>query len=220
MDDRLRVMEKLTAQIQPTFEAMVSAIEKYKDEDFNKIPFEGSWTGGQVCEHVKLSIEGMPELFQGKTEASNREPDEKVAMVAGVFLDFDKKYDSPEFIIPKQKSYDQNQFADFFSEYGKNLEELAAKLNMAKICLDFEIPGFGHDATRISFFRAFSHATAYAPTRQHKEGFTKSVTTASPQLCNRQNDLENPWTRPLSGQGKSSHSAFREGTKPASHKLS
>lgn len=143
-------MENLPSQIKPTFEAITAAIGTFSKEDFNTVPFDKSWTAGQVAQHVKLSIDGMPELFTAETEASNRDADEKVKMIRDVFLDFDKKYDSPESIFPEDKFYEPQGFVSFFSNYSRELAELVARLDMSEICLGFEIPGFG-PMTRLEF---------------------------------------------------------------------
>ncbi|MBD3583709.1 DinB family protein [Flavobacterium selenitireducens] len=143
-------MERLTSQISPTFESMVAAVSSFSDAEFNAVPFAKSWTGGQVAEHVKLSIEGIPELFAAETAASDRDPEEKIEMVAGVFLDFDKKYESPESIVPEEKTYDRQDYLKFYKDFLRTLGELAANLDMSRICLGFEIPGFG-PMTRLEF---------------------------------------------------------------------
>lgn len=137
------MMENLQAQIQPTFDDMVSAIRECNDDDFNKIPFEGSWTAGQVAEHVRLSVKGVPELFVAKTEKTDRDPEQKIPIVAGIFLDFDKKFQSPDFIYPKMKTYDKESFVAFYSDYADALGKLVTKLDMSETCLGFEIPGLG-----------------------------------------------------------------------------
>jgi len=143
-------MEELKAQIAPTFNNMVKAIQRFSHSGFNAIPFEGSWTPGQIAAHVKMSVQGIPELFTSETRPANRKADEKVQMVADVFLDFGKKYDSPEAIVPKQKEYDQERFIAFFSEYSDALQAMVSQLDMSEICLGFEIPGFG-PMTRLEF---------------------------------------------------------------------
>ena len=120
------------SQIAPTFNAMLKAISEFSAADFNQIPFEESWTAAQVAEHVKLSIEGIPELFTGATQASDRDPGEKVQMVADVFLDFETKYESPEFIVPQQKEYSIESFTSFFSAYSERLAHLVEELDMSR----------------------------------------------------------------------------------------
>ncbi|NUY80777.1 DinB family protein [Flavobacterium sp. MAH-1] len=136
-------MENLQIQIQPTFDAMISAIRGCDDDNFNKIPFEGSWTAGQVAEHIRLSVKGIPELFMAKTEKTDRDPEQKIPIVAGIFLDFDKKFQSPDFIYPEMKTYERESFVAFYSDYCDKLERTVAQLDMSEICLGFEIPGLG-----------------------------------------------------------------------------
>lgn len=136
-------MENFAPQIKPTFEAIVLEIGRFSDEDFNKVPFKGSWTPGQVCQHVKLSVQGMPGLWQGNVVTPDRKPDAHVKMLADVFLDFSTKLDSPDFILPEAKKYSQEEFVRFFTDFAKKLQPLAETLDMGQLCVGFEFPNSG-----------------------------------------------------------------------------
>lgn len=133
----------LSLQVQPTFEMVTIAIGSFSEPSFNEIPFEGSWTAGQVAQHIKLSVGNMLGLLNGNTEESQRPADQKVQQVADVFLNFGIKMKSPEFIIPQMKQYDQQRFMAFYEDYSAQLQLAAAKLDLTEICIDFELPGFG-----------------------------------------------------------------------------
>lgn len=66
----------------------------------NTIPFEGSWTAGQLFNHVTKSINGMPGAMLKETAPAERDPGEKIAEFKKTFLDFSIKMKSPEIIIP------------------------------------------------------------------------------------------------------------------------
>ncbi|WP_290841220.1 DinB family protein [Flavobacterium sp.] len=157
-------MENLKNKIQPTFDAMAAAIRNTPDSEFNNVPFPGSWTPAQAAQHIKLSIQNLPGMLQGKTEASDRKPDEKVKMVADVFLDFDTKMKSPESIEPQMREYDKSKMSEFYETFGSQLEDVANRLDLSEICLDFEIPVFG-PMTRLEWI-AFALFHTQRHTRQ------------------------------------------------------
>lgn len=130
-------------QIAPTFDRLIEVISGFDHESFNAVPFEGSWTAGQCVQHIKLSGGTIIDVLEGSVEKASRDPEEKVAQVAGLFLDFDTKMKSPEFIDPEMKTYDAQRFINFFSKFKINLDEAANRLDLSQVCLDFEIPGFG-----------------------------------------------------------------------------
>ena len=41
-------------------------ISKFNDTQFNLQPFEGSWTGSQVVDHIRKSVKGIPSEFFGQ----------------------------------------------------------------------------------------------------------------------------------------------------------
>lgn len=133
----------ITNQIVPTFDSLVEAISGFGHESFNAVPFEGSWTAGQCVQHIKLSAGKIIDVLEGRIEKASRDPEEKVGQVAALFLDFDTKMKSPEFINPEMRTYDAQRFMDFFRKFKADLDEAANRLDLSQVCLDFEIPGFG-----------------------------------------------------------------------------
>lgn len=133
----------ITNQIVPTFDRLIEVISGFDDESFNAIPFEGSWTAGQCAQHIKLSGGRIIDVLEGRIEKTSRDPEEKAGQIAAIFLDFDTKRKSPEFIDPTMKTYDVQRFNDFFRKFKADLDEAANRLDLSQICLDFEIPGLG-----------------------------------------------------------------------------
>ncbi len=65
--------------IEETFSRLTAAISKFSEKQFSTpFPFEGSWTAGQVAEHIIKSIGGMPDQ---KTQPSDRAHNEKIEAI-------------------------------------------------------------------------------------------------------------------------------------------
>ncbi|KQC01768.1 DinB family protein [Pedobacter sp. Hv1] len=126
-----------------TFSALSNLIAAFDAENFNKVPFENSWTAGQVAEHLILANTGFAAVLNAQVKETDRAIDELVPRLQSDFLNFEFKMQSPDFIYPESKAYDQTaQLAKI-----KEIQELTAKevetLDLSKTCLAFELPVYG-----------------------------------------------------------------------------
>src|SRR3954467_10976656 len=95
--------EKIMSRLDETANELLATISLFSPDEFNKIPFEGSWTGGQVAEHLFKSEARLPKVLGSASKPAERDPFEKTGLLASVFLDFDAKFNSPEFILPSSE---------------------------------------------------------------------------------------------------------------------
>src|SRR5690349_9079259 len=92
--------EKILTYLDRTTNDLIEILSSFNKEQFNILPVEGSWTAGQVAEHVLKSESGLSRVLTGKTGPTNRSPDAKNDILQSTFLDFSTKLKSPDFIIP------------------------------------------------------------------------------------------------------------------------
>ena len=114
---------ELQADIIGTFKNLNEILSQFSEIEFNTIPAQGGWTAGQTVKHIILACSGFPKLFKGRTEKTTRKPDKNIKELESIFLDFNTKMDSPEFLKPEIKDYNKNY-------------------DVTLTCLDFELPGF------------------------------------------------------------------------------
>lgn len=133
---------ELTTQARQTFAALMETLESFTAENFNREPQLGGWTAGQVCEHLLLSA-GVVEVIAGRTEPTQRPADERVDAIAGVFLDFTTKLQSPDFIIPAEGDYDRQIMIEKLKTVWGKLKEAVRLLDLNALCADFEMPVMG-----------------------------------------------------------------------------
>jgi hypothetical protein len=122
---------------------LVHLLVPLSEEQLNKIPFEGSWTAGQLGHHLLRSY-GIAEVLNGRTVVTERPVDEKIKPVKEVFLNFDIKMKTPDFIIPSTGWIEREKLLrgledkiKFISDFIDNDHDLTFT------CLDFELPGAG-----------------------------------------------------------------------------
>lgn len=126
-----------------TFSDLYGAINLIKDEQIDTIPFEGSWTPGQVVEHILKAVANLPHICMGATQPAQRPENEKTPGIKNLFLDFTIKFKSPDFIIPTETQHHKNQLLAELKKTEQAFADLISKQDLSRLCLDFEIPGFG-----------------------------------------------------------------------------
>lgn len=141
MDNSL--ITSLPADIAETKKAYLDAIEAVDKEQFNKIPFEGSWTAGQASEHATKSLKGIAQTLSGKTENTDRDPGQYVPDLKKQFLDFTIKMKSPDFLIPSNGPHDKSNALETARKAFDRIAEANATFDLTATCLDFQFPGTG-----------------------------------------------------------------------------
>lgn len=134
---------ELQKNIVETFKALNDKLSSFSETELNTVPFEGSWTAGQVIQHLVMGCSGYPKMCAGKTEKTSRKPDEKVKEIEALFFNYDIKMQSPEYIIPRNIEYSKNALALSLLKIEKELLSVSETDDLTLTCLDSEVPGFG-----------------------------------------------------------------------------
>ncbi|RAJ83675.1 DinB family protein [Chitinophaga dinghuensis] len=116
-------------------------ISSFTTEQLNTVPFEGSWTAAQVAEHIEKSV--SPGMLYGTVENRTQQED-KLQGIRQVFLNYDIKMKSPDFILPSDKIHTKEELLADVSSRWQQLKEAAQTLDLSATCVDFEIPGIGY----------------------------------------------------------------------------
>jgi hypothetical protein len=111
------------------------------DNDFNKVPFEGSWTAGQVVDHILKSVEGVANVISAEAISTERAPDEFVKSIADTFLDFNVKFESPDFVLPGDPPHDRTVLLDKTREIFNELCNLVETKDLSLTYTEFKLPG-------------------------------------------------------------------------------
>lgn len=135
--------KELNKEFNDTFDELSKTISSFTDENFNTIPFEGSWTGAQTVEHVMKSASGISEVLTGPFKKTHRNPDEKVETLKKTFLDFNTKFISPEFIEPSNDRHSKKEFLDSISKVKESANKLMEEKDLNDTYTLFSLPGSG-----------------------------------------------------------------------------
>ena len=98
---------QVITELEETIHHFATSLANVPDEKLNKVPFAGSWTPAQLADHVLKSLSGLPMLLQTKGEEITSDPEEKKQSLADIFLNFDTKMKSPDFIKPGDAPIDR-----------------------------------------------------------------------------------------------------------------
>lgn len=134
----------LLAEITSTKEALINVLNSFDKETLNEVPFEGSWTGGQVAEHILKSASGILAALEGSTQPADRDPDQNVAQLREVFLNFKIKMKSPDFIIPSDEPKDKDLLIAALNRTFDGIKKNATNDDLSLICTSFEMPVIGY----------------------------------------------------------------------------
>jgi hypothetical protein len=135
-------MEKeLLSQIDETETALLDIYNHLSQQQLNTVPYEGSWTPGQLSEHLEKAC--TVGTLYGKTADTTRDPAEKVEPLRKLFLDFTIKLHSPDFIYPEGDHFNKEEVLRLLKTRWTDIRKAATTLELDKTCLDFEMPQFG-----------------------------------------------------------------------------
>lgn len=167
-------MELLKSESGKTFSGLYQALDPMTDQMINTIPFEGSWTAGQVIEHIIKSASGLPEVCSGPVENTSRPKDEKIEAIKKLFLDFSIKFDAPDFIVPGNGPHTKAELSATLENIEKEINQIAATQDLSPECQMFELPGFG----KLTRYELLNFVLIHAQRHTHQlENIARHLTT-------------------------------------------
>ena len=168
--------QKIISDFEKLSSEFYEVLSSFSREQFNEVPFEGSWTAGKVGRHIYKALFNLPKTLKGPFSVVERKPDELVAPINKIFLDHSIQLKSPDFIVPEDKDYDREEMLASYQEKVKEAIETAQPLDLT-LTTGFELPTIGH-LTRLELIY-FSGIHIQRHTRQLKKIREHLVPTAS-----------------------------------------
>jgi len=140
----MKTNEELIKETNNTLGELIGILQNITPEQFNKVPFEGSWTAGQLAQHLTLADSGFPTLANGPVADTDREPDQMVAPIAESFLNFEIKFESPDFIRPEVRDYDKDEMISGLKKIKADIAVAIGDSDLTKTCMAFAFPVLGN----------------------------------------------------------------------------
>lgn len=136
-------MEKVFKEAEGTLSALENLFSNFSAKQVNEVPFAGSWTAGQLANHLIIANGGFVEVINGPTTETSKPADIMVESIKNDFLNFNIKFDSPEFIYPENRDYNQEELLIKLKQIRNHVAEVITKLDLTKTCTAFELPVYG-----------------------------------------------------------------------------
>lgn len=115
---------------------LLQLVSLFNGQQINVIPFEGSWSAAQLADHMAKANTSIAGSLRTPCKLTDREPDERAGEMKDLFLDFEKKFKSPEFILPRQGSLVREALTGYLKKSIEDFKEAAKNANLAEIVTD------------------------------------------------------------------------------------
>ena len=131
----------LQQQISEVFDNFIKSLSQLSNETLNTEPKQGTWTIGQLAQHVILATSGLPDT---KTKPAERKYDQLEQEIKDVFLNFEMKATSPGFIAPEKKMYTMEYVLTQLKKNKIILLSILKEKELTELCLDVALPNWGN----------------------------------------------------------------------------
>ncbi|MCI0716363.1 MAG: DinB family protein [Chlorobi bacterium] len=159
--------KNLLTEFEETTACLLQTLSSFTDEQFNHVPFKGSWTAGQVAEHLFKSESNAVQVLNGNTQATtDRKPDANEEAFRLSFLNFEIKFQSPGFVLPSDEPKNPEEFLKRFKKTREDIRKIIKTGDLTLTCADFSFPGMG-ELTRQEWL-CFVNCHSIRHTRQLK----------------------------------------------------
>ena len=133
----------ISEQLDITSASLQEALTSFLGEHFNKIFSAGSWSAGQVSEHIYKFISGVLLQMKAPTVPTSRDPYEKQKALRDTFLDFTVKFQSPEFVLPGNAPVNKQDIREKLLTVFDKIANTIKTEDISLTTTGFELPGFG-----------------------------------------------------------------------------
>lgn len=142
--------EAVIADLQLSTSLLLKFFSSFDSEDFNKKTTDGSWTPGEIAEHLLRLDIAINRILQGSSRVANRAADEKSATIKFVFLDLEKKLQAPKEILPSDTIKDPFSILTKMRAERHKMIDMVQNKDLSEICTSFSHHAFG-ELTRLEW---------------------------------------------------------------------
>jgi hypothetical protein len=132
--------EKLFIALDKEFSEVINLISSANEKEINIIPFENSWTAGQLVSHITKSNKAIAQALDMEGKPCDRDPASRIEKIKKIFLDFSVKFKSPEFIVPADGPFKKDILINNYRSSCDQIKERRNKVDLTEI---ISLPAFG-----------------------------------------------------------------------------
>jgi hypothetical protein len=150
--------DELLMQLDETTDIFVSLITSVDENYFDVIPFDESWTIAQLASHVTKSNKAIVQALEMSGKQVTRDVDERVDELKKIFLNYETKFQSPEFILPTKNIYSKKEVIEKLQHSVNAIKELARKTDLFEV---IRLPIFGEISKYELLYFVVFHTTRH-----------------------------------------------------------
>ena len=140
----------INTEIENTTNELIRLFSSTRQEQFNEIPYEGSWSVAQVGDHLLKSYGLVEALSNGPVRKTERLPGMGIEKVKKIFLDFNAKYKSAEALQPTNEPIEVEELLNGLQKRISQIKEVIQTKDLAQTCIGIPFKGIG-ELTRMEW---------------------------------------------------------------------
>ncbi|MFT3747520.1 MAG: DinB family protein [Agriterribacter sp.] len=134
-------INNIDTEIQAVFDGVILSLNNIDDNILNEIPFEHSWTIGQVADHIVLCSKS---ILDDQIAETDRPYDENVAELKNIFLNMEQKTEAAPRVYPGLPPHNKSALIKHLEKNKTNLLKMTAEKDLTALSLDIEFPFMGY----------------------------------------------------------------------------
>ncbi len=151
------MITEISIEFEKASDELIQLISATNEDQFNEIPFEGSWSVAQVGDHLLKSY-GIVNVLNGQGAETKRLQGKEIEKVKKIFLDFDAKYKSAEAILPTNERIEKEKLLNALQKRIGEIKEVIQTKDLTETCVGFPFKGIG-ELTRMEWLYVILYHT-------------------------------------------------------------
>ncbi|MGO1521751.1 MAG: DinB family protein [Sphingobacterium sp.] len=137
--------KELINEIEVFHQDLNRALSQFSNTTLNTVPFEKSWTAGQVAEHIMNSqLYIITQLSQGPVSIADRLYDQEVNTIQEIFRDMESKTKTDESIAPGPPPHSLKTLQKALQKQKNQQIDIIKTKKLREFSTILEFPGIGH----------------------------------------------------------------------------
>lgn len=153
---------QLESLILDTIRLFVESVYELKESEFNRVPFEGSWSPAEIGSHIKKSLEFIHQIVEGEVVATDRDPGQYIPELKKMMENMTAKSKSATELLPDSTFTFRTEVRNDLTAAEQLFLSDVQNLDLAMICKSMEFPGIGYltrsELIHFAMFHTARHA--------------------------------------------------------------
>lgn len=152
MNTNSMLQQELIDEMENAHRGFLHQLSRFSEQELNRVPNEGSWTAGQVTEHIIKSNGGiLNKLLNGDVTSITRPYDEQVDLIKNIFRSEDKIKTAPV-LEPGQPPHELDDLLKSLRQQKDQQLETINQKDLKELSIELQFPPAPNGLTRYEWF--------------------------------------------------------------------